>query len=263
MRLFGMEFSNKSISELSNEILLSSIPYDHGPRLVFTANVDHIVQMRRRPEFRMAYGRAWFRTIDGFPVYMVARIAGLRPIRVTGADLFATVMRGLDSRLHRCFFVVSSAAVGDGLIQHLLSRGFQKDSIEVCIPQYGFELDTWFSTALASQIVSHRTTHLFLGVGAPKSEIWSYKYAERLGNCYVLCVGAGPEFFLGLKRRAPSLWQRYGFEWLWRFGHEPRRLFRRYFVDSWGFLLAIAEDQWSNAKALRPGNSSDVEAPPR
>ena len=263
MGLFGLEFSSKSIEELAVEILTYSVPREQGPRLVFTANVDHIVQMRRLPEFRAAYDRAWVRTIDGFPVHLLARIEGSRTIpRVTGADLFASLMLGLDPLSHRCFFVVSSAAIADRIGGYLLSRGFHRDSMQFCVPQFGFELDAAFSDALASRIRSHRTTHLFLGLGAPKSEIWCDGHAEALGNCYVLCVGAGPEFFLGLKRRAPMIWRQYGFEWLWRFLHEPRRLFRRYFVDSWSFLLAIAEDHWGRRTGPDTGNVGGFGVPP-
>lgn len=264
MALFGLEFSDKSMGELAAEMLSSSIPQGQGPRLVFTANVDHIVQMRRRPEFRAAYNRAWVRTIDGFPVHVLAKIEGSRAIpRVTGSDLFAALMQGLDPLSHRCFFVVNSAATADGMINYLLSQGFHRDSIQTCVPQYGFERDMSVSDALAERIRSHRTTHLFVGVGAPKSEIWCHRHAEDLGNCYALCVGAGPEFFLGLKRRAPPLWQRYGVEWLWRFGQEPRRLFRRYFIDSWGFFLAIVEDYWARGTAPHPSNPGNIGMPRR
>ena len=52
-----------------------------------------------------------------------------------------------------------------------------------------------------------------------------------LGDCYILNAGAGLDFFVGTKQRAPRIFQRIGFEWFWRFSHEPRRLFRRYFIE--------------------------------
>jgi N-acetylglucosaminyldiphosphoundecaprenol N-acetyl-beta-D-mannosaminyltransferase len=58
----------------------------------------------------------------------------------------------------------------------------------------------------------------------------------------VMCIGAGVEFYLGVKKRAPQLMQNTGMEWLWRWGQEPRRLTQRYFVASWGFAGAIRDD---------------------
>jgi N-acetylglucosaminyldiphosphoundecaprenol N-acetyl-beta-D-mannosaminyltransferase len=87
-----------------------------------------------------------------------------------------------------------------------------------------------------------QTTHLLLGVGAPRSEIWADRYRDELGDCYVLSVGAGLEFFAQTKRRAPSWMRRVGLEWLWRLGQDPRRLWRRYLIGSFGFVRAITHD---------------------
>jgi N-acetylglucosaminyldiphosphoundecaprenol N-acetyl-beta-D-mannosaminyltransferase len=263
MPLLGLEFSEKSMADLAAEMLSVSIPEGEGPRLVFTANVDHIVHMRRQPEFRAAYQNAWVRTIDGFPVHVLAKIAGSQAPRFTGSDLFAALMPGLDPLSHRCFFIANSASVADGMIRQLLNQEFQRDSIQVCVPPFGFELDTSFSNSLAARVRSHRTTHLFLGVGAPKSEIWCHRQAEKLGDCYALSLGSGLELYLGLKPRAPRLWRRYGFEWLWRFIHEPRRLFRRYFVDSWGFLPVVLDSLRERAAALHTRSAGDVRTPLR
>jgi N-acetylglucosaminyldiphosphoundecaprenol N-acetyl-beta-D-mannosaminyltransferase len=43
-----------------------------------------------------------------------------------------------------------------------------------------------------------------------------------------------------------------GLEWLWRVGSEPRRLARRYFVTSWGFLAAVLRDLKNGGQAVEP-----------
>jgi len=169
---------------------------------------------------------------------------------VTGADLFAAVMAKLDPAVHRVFFVANSERTGEGIRLWLRGRGFPDDRIGICVPPFGFERDKDYSDGLAKRILRHQATHLFMGVGAPKSEIWCHQHGSRLGDCYVLCVGAGLDFFLGLKKRAPGFMQRIGMEWLWRCGQEPRRLFRRYFLDSWPFLLAIVSDLRGRTEAL-------------
>lgn len=45
------------------------------------------------------------------------------------------------------------------------------------------------------------------------------------------------DFLAGTAQRAPEWASRMGVEWLWRFLRETKRLFRRYFVDSWHFLV--------------------------
>jgi hypothetical protein len=44
--------------------------------------------------------------------------------------------------------------------------------------------------------------------------------------------------------------QRSGFEWLYRFLQEPRRMFKRYFIDSLGFFVIFGREFWSTR--MRP-----------
>lgn len=241
--MFGFEFSTENLESLSRRIVSEPVPEGNGPRLLVTANVDHVVQLQKREDFRAAYAYAWIRTVDGFPVYLSARLRGARLIdRVTGSDLFVRVMEQLDPANHRVFFVACTTQAGDRIRLSLLSRGFTDSAICIRVPPFGFESDKDYSHRLAEDIGRHRATHLFWGLGAPKSEVWSHQNRRALGDCYILCVGAGLEFFTGQKRRAPVIFRKLGMEWLWRFGQEPRRLFRRYFVDSWPFLAALVND---------------------
>lgn len=53
-------------------------------------------------------------------------------------------------------------------------------------------------------------------------------------------VGAAFDFHAGVKKQAPRLVQRSGFEWLFRLASEPRRLFGRYAVVVPSFLALVA-----------------------
>jgi N-acetylglucosaminyldiphosphoundecaprenol N-acetyl-beta-D-mannosaminyltransferase len=241
--VFGIRLSAAGLDKITEMIVSEPIPKGEGSRLIVTANVDHIVKLRKSADFRAAYATAWIRTADGFPIYQYARARGVDiPARVTGSDLFASVMARLGSKIHRCFFIARSETNGEALKAWLLDKNFPEHSLAICVPPFGFELDKNYSDELAKQVHQHGTTHLFVGLGAPKSEIWCYRNRLSVGDCYIMCVGAGLEFFLGEKKRAPAIFQKVGMEWLWRLGQEPRRLYRRYLIASWGFLLAVAED---------------------
>ena len=57
-----------------------------------------------------------------------------------------------------------------------------------------------------------------------------------------VCVGGAFNYVAGRVSRAPAWVQLAGLEWFWRFAHEPRRLFHRYFVEDVAFLgLVVAE----------------------
>jgi N-acetylglucosaminyldiphosphoundecaprenol N-acetyl-beta-D-mannosaminyltransferase len=63
------------------------------------------------------------------------------------------------------------------------------------------------------------------------------KYGDRLAATLLVGVGAAFDFHTGRLRQAPPWIQRSGFEWLFRLGCEPRRLWRRYLFNNPLFLL--------------------------
>ena len=144
-----------------------------------------------------------------------------------------------DPSRHRPFFVCPNQGVADALATRLAADGIPA---AFAAPPFGFESDPDYGRSLTERIRGHGTTHLIFGLGAPKSEIWAHRHRHLIGDCYVLPVGAGLEYATGQKRRAPAALRHVGLEWAWRVLNEPRRLFRRYAVDSWPFLAAIWDD---------------------
>jgi N-acetylglucosaminyldiphosphoundecaprenol N-acetyl-beta-D-mannosaminyltransferase len=259
--VFGLNFTPLTIDELVASITQFPIKPSTGPHMVFTANTDHIVQLYENPDFRASYDHAWVITADGMPVFLYAKLRGA-PIRsrLTGADLCGMLIPALQPDHHRCFFVASSLVIADRLRALLLRRGFAQSALAFEVPPFGFEHDMDYSDQIAERIHNHKTTHLFLGLGAPKSEVWAYTHRNLIGDCYVLCVGMGLEYCVGARRRAP-VWMRHcGCEWLWRFGQEPRRLFYRYFIRSGRFFSAILGDLMASHQPAVAGVSLSVQA---
>lgn len=242
-RIFGFEFSTLNLSEVASEV--ASVPNSQaqGMQLVVTANVDHVINLRRSPLFRDAYRAASIRTIDGAPLMLYARLRGLRvPHRVTGADLLPIVLGKLQPGTHRIFFVAASSATAEALQTKLRDSGFSEACVTTDVPPFGFEADPAYCDGLIKRIADHGTTHLILGVGAPKSEIFAYRNQHYLGGVKVLCVGAALGFYTGEASRAPKTFQVLGLEWTWRLAMEPKRLWRRYLVGALKFGAAVRDD---------------------
>ncbi len=67
-------------------------------------------------------------------------------------------------------------------------------------------------------------------------------FSDSLGGVKVfMALGATIDFEAGTLKRAPQFWQKVGMEWLYRFLKEPKRLFRRYFVDDIRFFRYFAQ----------------------
>lgn len=236
--LFGAHVTHLKLGALARAITTQPPRSGEGARCIYTMNVFHVSVLQKNHAFRKAYARAWAVTIDGAPVSAMAKLIGLRRDRITGADLMPVVVRSLSPVRHRPFFVVSDQETEDRLRSLLLADGFSADQVGFARPAFGFEQDHQASEELARAIFAHGATHLFMSVGAPKSEIWVHEHRHALGDLYAMCFGAGANFLAGTSRRAPAFMRTYGLEWLYRLCTEPKRLWRRYTVESWGFFAA-------------------------
>lgn len=240
--VFGVALSPLTRAELV-AALLAPAPAGGGAQLLATLNLDHVVRLGRSAAFRAAYAGAWAATADGAPVYAYARLRGRAPPeRAPGADLLAALEAAWTPGAHRPFFVVSRPLVGEALAARLHARGFAPDAVAWRCPPHGFEHDPQESAALAAAVRDHRATHLVMGVGAPKSEVWVHAHARALGDVWACGFGSAADFLVGEASRAPLLARRLGLEWAWRLLHDPRRLARRYLWDSWAVLPAVARD---------------------
>ena len=239
--VFGIRFSDVTLDALAERICSDAPPPGHGLNLLVTTNLDHVVRLTRNQRFRDAYRHAWMAVVDGAPVLLYCRLRGLKiPGRVTGADLFPVLLSKLRPGVHRLMLLCASETTAAELDAKLRARGFT-DHLVLAAPP-AFEEDREFAARLLATLNERRTTHLFFGIGAPKSEIWMHEHRHELPDCFGFAFGAGLDFHAGTKRRAPALLRRFGLEFLWRVATEPRRLAKRYFLSSWTFLLAIGFD---------------------
>lgn len=83
------------------------------------------------------------------------------------------------------------------------------------------------------------------------------KYKDRMPGVKVwMALGATIDFEAGNVKRAPKIFRKLAMEWLYRFLMEPKRLFKRYFIDDmkffWYFfkqLTGIYKDPFASKKA--------------
>jgi N-acetylglucosaminyldiphosphoundecaprenol N-acetyl-beta-D-mannosaminyltransferase len=236
-KIFGYPISDLSQDEVVLRALRTK-PAGAGVSMVATMNVDHVVNLQKNPRFRAAYDFASTVVADGTPVFLIARIKGSHVQRITGSDLAVAIDEKLTPGIHRPFYVVSQTAVGEKLVEDLVARGFSRADVAFFCPPMGFQDNAQQSAEITRAVRDLRATHLFMGVGAPKSEIWIYEHRHDLGDLNAFCFGAGLDFLAGTQTRAPKLVSHIGFEWLWRLLSQPKRLGRRYLINSWTFFPA-------------------------
>lgn len=82
---------------------------------------------------------------------------------------------------------------------------------------------------------------LLLGMGVPKQEEWTKENFDKL-NAKIIWMGGGfLDTLSGKIKRCPQWLSEIGFEWLFRFIQEPRRLWKRYLIGNPLFLMRILQ----------------------
>ena len=79
---------------------------------------------------------------------------------------------------------------------------------------------------------------MLLCLSAPKQELFFNKNKASLIDATYICAGATVDFLAGNVKRAPKWMSKVGLEWFYRLMKEPKRLFKRYWLDFW-FLVKI------------------------
>jgi exopolysaccharide biosynthesis WecB/TagA/CpsF family protein len=234
--LLGLAFAD--LDAAAAAALIARYPQGARFQWVVTPNADHLVRLARQPALAPLYHEAGLRLLDSRVVARLARLLGLEVPRVApGSDVVAILLRqhlvpaepvtviGLDAR-H--LPALSRAVPGARFVHHN--------------PPMGFDRDPQAMAATVQFVLAHPARFVMLAVGSPRQEKLAAALAQAGARGTALCIGASLEFVAGVRRRAPEWMQRAGLEWLHRLGSEPRRLARRYLVDSPAVLrLLLAE----------------------
>ena len=76
---------------------------------------------------------------------------------------------------------------------------------------------------------------IWIGLGAPKQEIWMAEHQNKVYG-FMVGVGAAFDYLAGNISRAPEWMQKHNLEWFYRLMQDPKRLFYRYFHTNTSFI---------------------------
>lgn len=210
---------------------------------VVTPNVDHIVKIQKDSLFKEIYENADLVLADGVPVVWASKLLK-KPLKekVSGSDLFPELCKFAAEKGYSVFFLGAAPGVVDTASEKLKQAYPSLKVVGTYSPSYGFEKNEEESNKIVEMIKESKPDILFIGVGAPKQEKWVYKYKNKYNVPVSLGIGASFDFIAGNINRAPKWMQKCGLEWFYRFCQEPKRLFKRYFVEDAVFIKLLLEE---------------------
>jgi N-acetylglucosaminyldiphosphoundecaprenol N-acetyl-beta-D-mannosaminyltransferase len=225
--LLGVGFAVLSLEQAACRI--AERPLEAPFSYVVTPNADHLVRLSRDPSLRAIYRGARLCLLDSRVVGGIARMIGLAaPPAVPGSDLTAYLLAN-EVRPGERITILGLSAVW---LPALIAR-YGLEALAHNDPPVGFDLDPPALEAAAAFVRANPARFIFLAVGSPQQERLAAAIAATGGATgTALCVGASLAFLAGAQRRAPVVMQRLAMEWLFRLATDPRRLARRYLIDS-------------------------------
>jgi N-acetylglucosaminyldiphosphoundecaprenol N-acetyl-beta-D-mannosaminyltransferase len=112
---------------------------------------------------------------------------------------------------------------------------------------------------MLSVINAARADVLWVGMTAPKQELWLHRARPRLNVRFAAAIGAVFDFYAGRIRRSHPLFQYLGLEWLPRLLREPRRLWPRMLLSAPIFLRDVIRNAPIRPDAAAGGASASKE----
>lgn len=226
---------NMDILSITQKELLERL--DRG--VLYTPNVDHLCKLQLDKEFYNAYCRAEWIICDSRIIFHASKLLR-HPIKevIPGSSFFCNFYNYHKNNPDCKIFLLGSAEGVAVKAQHRINEKLGRHIvIGAYSPSFEFERNETECRKIIDMINSSEATVLVVGVGAPKQEKWIAKYRNEMpGIKLFMALGATIDFEAGIKKKAPIIWQKLCLEWLYRFLCEPKRLFRRYFIDDMRFF---------------------------
>lgn len=172
---------------------------------------------------------------DGKPLSVVSKLKGYKKCeRVTGPDLMECIFEISEKKGYKHFFYGSTEETLKKLKKELNLKFKDLNIVGMYSPPFR-ELSEKEEIMIISEINKNQPDFVWVGLGAPKQEIWMNKNKNKI-NGLMIGVGAGFDYHAKNIKRAPNFMQNAGLEWLYRLLQDPKRLFKRYLVTNTKFI---------------------------
>ncbi len=199
-----------------------------GKQYVCVAPGHSVMDCQDDPKLRNIFNNSGMTTPDGMSIVWALKAAGHRDVtRVYGPDLMLRVCQISQDAGFIQYLYGGERLVLEALKRNLTDR-FPKLKIAGTYSPAFREIGFHEDPAVINQINESGADLIWVGLGSPKQEYWMAQHRELLQAPVIIAVGAAFDFLSGAKKQAPRWVQRSGMEWLFRFLHEPARLWKRY-----------------------------------
>lgn len=237
IEMMGCQIDNLTMEETLQTVegfIKSGRPHQH-----VVVNVDKLVKANRDPNLRRIINDCALINVDGMPVVWASRLLGKHlKERVAGVDLFEELMKRSAEKGWRVFLLGAKEDVVSG-VKRIYEHKYPGLTVA------GYRNGYWKpdeEAGVVEHIKAAGADLLFVAISSPKKEHFLGHYQAEMKIPFAMGVGGTFDVAVGKVSRAPRWMQKAGLEWFYRFLQEPRRMFRRYFIEDMRFFGLLLKE---------------------
>lgn len=219
---------------------IESMIEDGGKHYVVPINVDVVMKIEKDVYLKKIVDSADMVLVDGKPLVWISRW-NKKPIKakISGSDLVPVLCAESAYKGYTIFIIGGKDGIAAQAKRRLEKQYKNIKVVGTYAPPLGFENDQEELEKINKMISDAHPDLLIACFGCPKQEKWIYENYQKYDARVSICAGATVDFLAGNVRRAPKWMSEHGLEWFYRFLQEPRRLFKRYFIDDIKILKLV------------------------
>lgn len=207
---------------------------------IVAINVDVVVKIENDAYLKKITDNADMVLVDGKPLIWISKIHKKTvKAKVSGSDLAPKLCAVAAQKGYTLFILGGKEGIAEQAKKRLEEQFPKIRIVGTYAPPFGFEYDKMELDKINNMISEVHPDMLMVCLGCPKQEKWIYDNYQKYDATVSICAGATVDFLAGNVKRAPKWVSEHGFEWLYRFFQEPKRMFKRYFIDDVKILKLV------------------------
>lgn len=228
----GTGISDITLSETMN--LFDEWILQKKQKRVCVTPVNCVVWANKDVALKEIYNTADLTLCDGVPLIWASKFLGKKILRgrVTGLDLLPLYIERCYRNNFSMFFLGAAQGVAKEYQAQLEVRYPGIKIVGVYSPPYASQYSEAENKKMVQLINTANPDILWVSLTAPKQDLWIHQHYQQLNSYINIGIGGALDVAAGKFNRAPIWMQHNGLEWLYRFIKEPKRLFKRYFIEA-------------------------------
>ncbi len=191
---------------------------------IITINPEIIEQADKNQDLNKIIKESELVIPDGVGIQIALKINGIKQERIPGVDLALELIKLSEKENYSIALI--------GAKEHVIKKTEQNLENEYPKLNIVYARNGYFNKDEENEIINNISQKnpqiVFAALGAPKQELFINECRKKLPNSTFIGIGGSFDVWAGEVERAPELFRKTGFEWLYRTIKQPERFKRIY-----------------------------------